>query len=100
MANTSAGSGGVQRHSTTLVYVKTSGRVLHVSHLDAMEGSALLQEFVAGVQENALDEACHIHGALREDLAVVSLDPKEFKHGLIYSVDPATGGVATRPVRP
>jgi hypothetical protein len=89
---------GLRRHSTSLVYAKGSGHVLHVSHIEVMEGSTPPPELLSQIELGAVDEACRIHGVARDRLAVVSLDPKEFKPDVIYSVDLATGTLTTKPI--
>ena len=73
--------------------------MLHVSHVDVVQGSTSPPELLSEIERNAIDDACRIHGIARDELAVVSLDPKKFKPTLIYSVDLATGKLKTKPIR-
>lgn len=95
----SKSANGLRRYATSMVYAKSSGDVLHVSHVDAIEGSTPPKEFLSQIEHNAIDEACRVHGIPRDELAIVSLDPKKFKSSVIYSVDLATGKLKTKPIR-
>jgi hypothetical protein len=96
MPENSIGSRKLTPFNTTLVYLRSSGRVLHVSNVELMEGAPPPPEFFPGFDDHAVDEACRIHGVARENLGIAVLDPGEYKRGLVYSVDPASGTVTSR----
>jgi hypothetical protein len=88
----------LRTHSTSLVYATGSGQVLHISHVEVMEGVTPPPEFLSEIERNALDQAFRIHGVPRDNLAILSIDPKDYRPNVVYSVDVATRAVKTSPI--
>jgi hypothetical protein len=96
MTATPSNPHALRRDRTSLIYVKATGRVLHIAHLDLMGGAEPTPELLAEIERNELDEACRIHGLARNDVATTRLDPEDFKANHIYSVDPTSGAVVAK----
>ena len=89
----------LRKHSTSLVYNTESGHVVHISHVEVIEGMTPPSEFLSEVDRDALDHASRIHGVARDKLAITSIDPKEYRADVVYSVDLATRVLKTSPVK-
>lgn len=90
-------AGRLRRHKTWMVYAKKSGAVIHISHVGLAEGASASPELLAETERRSLEHACRIHGVAEADVAVIALDPEQFKPLHIYTVDPANGTVHAQP---
>jgi hypothetical protein len=64
-----------------------------------MQGSIPPAEFLSEIERNALEDASRVHGVERDKLAIISIDPKEYRPDVVYSVDLATRALKTSPIR-
>jgi hypothetical protein len=79
----------IRRHSTLIIYSKGNGRVIHISHVELAEGASVPPD--PEIERYSLEDACRIHGLEPTELGIMSIDPKDFKPDLVYSVDEKTG---------
>jgi|SRR6516162_520595 hypothetical protein len=84
-------TGATQRHMTFMIYSKGNGRVIHISHVELAESASAPLDVLSEIERWSLEVACRIHGAVQSELGIISIDPKDFKPDLVYSVNEKTG---------
>jgi hypothetical protein len=89
----------LRQHSTSLVYNTGTGQVLLISHVGVLEGVTPKPESLSEIERNLVEDASRIHGVAKDKLAIISIDPKEYKPDVVYSVDVATRVVKTNPIK-
>ena len=87
----------IRRHSTLMIHSKDNGRVIHISHVELADGASASPELLSEIERCSIEDARRIHGAAQAELGVISVDPKDFKPDLVYSVDEKTGTLQSAP---
>jgi len=83
-------TGATQRHSTFMIYFKGNGRVIHIAHVELAESASAPSDVLSEIERWSLEAASRIYGAAQSELGIISIDPKDLKPDLVYSVDEKT----------
>jgi len=85
MPYSSATPYAVRRHASYVVYEKATGTVIHLFHVELMEGaSAPEQTFI---ERDAVVSASRVSGKSEASLGVLAISPSDIKPGAKYVVD-------------
>lgn len=69
-----------------VVYDGKTGRIIHVHKVSTLRGGETPSE--KDVHTRALEHAAVLHGTeKRESMKVISVDPKDFRHGESFKID-------------
>jgi hypothetical protein len=70
-----------------VVYEQKTGRIIHVHSVSTLRGGEAPSE--KDVHARALEHAAVLHETeKRESMKVISVDPKDFRHGDSFKIDP------------
>lgn len=87
-----------QRHTTSLVYDKTTGAVVFIHHTELMKGASA--PALSEIERQTLRLASQVRRVDETNLDVLSVDPHTFNPNMTHTVDPTTHTLKSVPKAP
>ncbi len=87
-----------QRHTTSIVYEKTTGTVVFIHHTELMKGASAPES--SEIERQTLRLASQVRGMDETNLGVLSVDPHTFNPNMTHTVDPTTHTLKSVPKTP
>jgi hypothetical protein len=87
--DSSATPSALRRHGSYVVYEKAAGRIVHLLHVELMEGASVPQS--TDIEREAVISGSRTSGISEASLGVLAISPSDIKRGAKYAVDLKTG---------